>query len=40
MTVARACDSPQVDVKFVRKVCQLMQRCDGPWGGVKELGQV
>ena len=33
MTDARECDSPQVDVKVIKKVCQLMQRCDGRGGG-------
>ena len=40
MTVARECDNHQVDVKVMKKVCQLMQRCDGPGGGVKGLGKV
>ena len=38
MTVARECDNHQVEV--IKKVCQLMQRCDGPGGGVEGLGKV
>ena len=29
MITFRRCDSPQGDVKDVRKVCLLMERCDG-----------
>ena len=29
MTVVRNCDSHQKDVKGIRKVCHLMERCDG-----------
>ena len=29
MTIDRECDSPKEDVKGIRKVCQLMVRCDG-----------
>ena len=28
MTVIRKCDSHQGGVKGIRKVCQLMERCD------------
>ena len=31
----RRCDSPQVGLKDVRKVCQLIERCDGHVGGVQ-----
>ena len=34
------CDSPQGGVKDVRKVCQLMERCDAYGIGVQELGEV
>ena len=33
MTVARVCDSPQAGMKTIRKVYQLMERCDDPLGG-------
>ena len=38
MAVDRECDSPKGDVKGIRKVCQLMERCDTHgrsvcWGG-------
>ena len=36
MTVVRKCDSYQGGVKSIRKVCQLMERCDGH-GGCKGL---
>ena len=32
MPVVRECNSPQVDVKVIKKLCHLMYRCDGPWG--------
>ena len=32
MTVVRKCDSYQGGVKSIRKVCQLMERCDGHGG--------
>ena len=35
MAAARECDSPQVGVKIVRKVCQLMERCDGQRRGIR-----
>ena len=43
MTVFRKCDSHQGDVKGIRKVCQLMERCDGHGGvarrdNIQELG--
>ena len=40
MTVVRKCDNPQGGVKCIRKVYQLMERCDAhggiyrSWGGV------
>ena len=40
MIVVRKCDSRQRDVKGIRKVCQLMERCDGHGGGVKGCGDV
>ena len=30
-TVVRECDS-QVDVQVIKRICHLMQRCDGPGG--------
>ena len=39
MTFKR-CDSPQGGVEDVRKVCQLMERCDAHWRSVQELGEV
>ena len=38
MTVVRKWDSHQV--KGTRKVCQLMERCDGHGGDLKVLGEV
>ena len=40
MTVIRKFDSHQGGVKCIRKVCQLMERCDGHGGDVKMLGEV
>ena len=41
MIVVRKCDSHQGGVKGVRKVCQLMERCDGHGGGaVRVCGKV
>ena len=41
MTVVRKCDSHQGGVKhIIRKVFQLMERCDGQGGDVKVLGEV
>ena len=34
------CDSYQRDVKGIRKVCQLMERCDGHGGAVRRCGKV
>ena len=34
------CDIPQVSVKDVRKVCQLMERCEAHGRSVQELGEV
>ena len=36
----RRCDSPQGGVKDVRKVCQLMERCNGHVRGGKGCGKV
>ena len=40
MTVVRKCDSHQGGVKGVRKVSQLMERCDGHVRGVKRCEEV
>ena len=40
MTVIRWCDSHQGGVKDIRKVCQVMERCDGHAGDVKMLWEV
>ena len=32
--------TPQESVKDVRKVCQMMESCDGHGGDVKVLGEV
>ena len=40
MTVVRKCDSHQVGVKGIRRVCHLMERCAGHLGGVKAYGEV
>ena len=40
MPVVRKCASHQVGVKGIRKVCQLMERCDGHGGDVKVFGEV
>ena len=29
------CDSYQGGVKCIRNECQLIERCDGHWGGVR-----
>ena len=36
----RRCDTPQGGVKDVRKVCQMMERCNGHGGDVNVLGEV
>ena len=36
----RKCNTPKGGVKDVRKVCQLVERCDGYAGDVKVLGEV
>ena len=36
----RRCDTPHGGLKDVRKVCQVMERCDGYGGDVKVLGEV
>ena len=40
MTVVRKCGSHETGLKGIRKVCQLMEMCDGHVGGVKECGEV
>ena len=40
MTVVRKCDSHQGVVNCIRKVCQLIERCDGHVRGVKGCGEV
>ena len=40
MVTFRRCDSPQGGGKDVKKVCQLMERCDGHGGDLKVLGEV
>ena len=40
VTVVRKCWSPNGGVTSIRKVCQLMERCGGHGGDVKELGEV
>ena len=42
MTVVRKCNSHQGGVKRIRKVCQLMDRCDGHGGdaNVRVCGKV
>ena len=35
--VDRDCDSPERSVKDIRKVCQLVGRCDGHGGDVMRL---
>ena len=40
VTVDRKCDSPKRDVKDIRKVCQLVGRCDGHGGDVSSLWEV
>ena len=40
VTVDRECDSQNGGVKDIRKVCQLVGRCDGHGGYVSTLGEV
>ena len=40
MTDVRKCDSHQGNVKGIRKVCQLMEKCHGHGGEVKMLEEV
>ena len=40
MTVIRKYYSHQGGVKGIRKVCQLMKRCDGHVGDVKVVGEM
>ena len=40
MTVERKCDIIQRGVKGIRKVCQLMERCEGYRGCVRRCGKV
>ena len=37
VTVDREFDSPKGGVKDIRKVCQLVGRCDGHWADVRRL---
>ena len=39
-TVDRKCDSHQRDVKGIRKVCQLTEKCDGYERVVRRSGNV
>ena len=39
MITFRRCDSPQGGGKAVRKVCQLMERCDAHGRSVYSLGR-
>ena len=39
MTVVRKCGSSKGGVTSIRKVCKLMERCDGHLGGVKGCGE-
>ena len=40
MTDDRKCDSPKRDVKGIREVSWLMERCDGYERGVRRCGKV
>ena len=40
MTVVRKCGSSKGGMTSIRKLCQLMERCDGSWGDVRECGKV
>ena len=40
VTVDRECDSLKSGVKDIRKMCQLVGRCDGHRGDVSRLGEV
>ena len=40
MTDDRKCYSPKRDVKSIREVSQLTERCDGYEGGVRRIGKV
>ena len=40
VTVDRECDSPKGGLKYIRKVCQLVGRCDGHGGDVRRLDEV
>ena len=40
MIAFRKCDSPQGGVNDVRKMCQLMERCDAHGRNVQVLGEV
>ena len=40
MLTFKRCDSAQGGVKVVRKVFQLMERCDAQGRSVQELGEV
>ena len=40
VTVVRECDSLKGGVKGIRKVCELVVRCDGHGGDLRRLGEV
>ena len=40
MTVDTECDSPKGGMKDIRKVCQLVERCDGRGGDVSRFGEM
>ena len=40
MIVVRKYDSLQVGVKGIKKVCQLIERCDGHVEGVQICGEI
>ena len=40
VVTSRRCDSPRGSVKYMRTVCQLMERCDAHRRSVQELGDV
>ena len=40
MAVNRECESPKGGVKDIRKVFQLVGRCDGHGGEMRRLGEV
>ena len=40
VTVVRKCGSNEGGVKYIRKVCQLIERCDVHGGDVRGYGEV